>query len=221
MAMTADGKIATANRAVTTFGSPRDLDHLYDLRTRADAIMCGARTIEETGATMGNGGERFRRKRLRAGKSEYPLRVVVTGSGSISPEAALWEKRFSPIIVLTSSRATAVRLDRLRQLASEVWTAEGEEIDLHAALDSLHQKHGVRHLHCEGGAELNDALFRASLVDEIHLTIAPYLFGGCKAPTLSEGAGIQRLADAASFELVGRRQAANEIFLVYRALRGG
>ena len=32
MAMTADGKIATANRAVSTFGSQRDHNHLLELR---------------------------------------------------------------------------------------------------------------------------------------------------------------------------------------------
>jgi len=32
MAVTADGKIATANRAVHSFGSARDLEHLYELQ---------------------------------------------------------------------------------------------------------------------------------------------------------------------------------------------
>jgi len=32
MAMTADGKIATANRAVSSFGSARDHEHLLELR---------------------------------------------------------------------------------------------------------------------------------------------------------------------------------------------
>jgi hypothetical protein len=35
MAMAADGKIATANRAVHSFGSARDLNHLYELRATA------------------------------------------------------------------------------------------------------------------------------------------------------------------------------------------
>ena len=55
MAMSADGKIATANRAVTTFGSASDQEHLHALRATCDAIVCGARTVEETDATLGNG----------------------------------------------------------------------------------------------------------------------------------------------------------------------
>jgi hypothetical protein len=63
MAMTADGKIATANRArFTSFGSKRDLEHLYELRATADAVMCGARTVkfrtfwERAGRNSGGGG---------------------------------------------------------------------------------------------------------------------------------------------------------------------
>ena len=56
MAITADGKIATANRAIHSFGSRRDLKHLYELRATADAVMCGARTVEISNTILGNGG---------------------------------------------------------------------------------------------------------------------------------------------------------------------
>src|SRR5579871_6859732 len=94
MAMTADGKIATANRAVHSFGSARDLEHLYELRATADAIICGARTVEISDTTLGNGGERFRKLRLKNGLAEHPLRVIVSGSGSINVTAKIFEKRF-------------------------------------------------------------------------------------------------------------------------------
>ena len=102
MAMTADGKIATANRAVHSFGSARDLEHLYELRATADAVMCGARTVEVSGTILGTGGAKFRRLRLQHGLAEYPLRVIVSGSGSLDPQAAIFKKKFSPVIVLTT-----------------------------------------------------------------------------------------------------------------------
>src|SRR5271167_3839217 len=83
MAMTADGKIATANRAVHSFGSQHDLAHLYELRATAEAVMCGARTVEISQTILGNGGGKFRRQRLKTGLTEFPLRVIVSGSGSI------------------------------------------------------------------------------------------------------------------------------------------
>ena len=69
---------------------------------------------------------------------------------------------------------------------------------------------------CEGGGELNDALFRAGLVDEINLTICPKIFGGRRAPTIAEGRGFARLASAAPFELKSVRRVDDELFLVLR-----
>jgi riboflavin biosynthesis pyrimidine reductase len=61
MAMTADGKIATANRTVHSFGSAQDLAHLYELRATSDAVLCGARTVEVAETTLGPGVAKFRR----------------------------------------------------------------------------------------------------------------------------------------------------------------
>ena len=55
MAMTADGKIATANRAVSSFGSARDHEQLLELRATADAVMAGARTVDSAAINLGPG----------------------------------------------------------------------------------------------------------------------------------------------------------------------
>ncbi|HEY2329959.1 MAG TPA: dihydrofolate reductase family protein, partial [Verrucomicrobiae bacterium] len=194
MAMTADGKIATVNRAVHSFGSKKDLAHLYELRATADAVMCGARTVEFSQTILGNGGEKFRKRRLKRGLAEYNLRVIVTGSGSMDPAAEIFKKRFSPIVVLTTKRASAKKLARLRELADTVRICGETEINFRAALGWLRAKRGVKRLLCEGGGELNDALFRAGLVDEINLTVCPKVFGGRAGPTIADGAGFRTLA---------------------------
>ena len=214
MAMTADGKIATANRAVHSFGSARDLEHLYELRATADAVMCGARTVEISQSILGGGGEKFRKQRLKRGLAEYNLRVIVSGSGSIDPAAEIFKKRFSPIIVLTTKRASAKKLARLRQLADEVKICGKREINFPAALRWLRTQWKVKRLLCEGGGELNDALFRAGLVDEIHLTICPKIFGGRTAPTIADGCGFERLKGAEGFQIQLIRRFRGELFTV-------
>ena len=215
MAMTADGKIATANRSVSSFGSPRDLHHLYELRATADAILCGARTVEQSHATLGNGGESFRKRRLRKGLTEYPLRILVSGSGSISPQAEVWTQRFSPILLLTTSQAKP-HLPLLQSLADEVWMSPGNTLNFASLLERLYQERGVRRLLCEGGAELNDALFRAGVIDELHLTFCPLLFGGRTAPTVADGEGVPQLSRASQFTLKSRRLVGGELFAVFR-----
>ena len=216
MAMTADGKIATANRMVSSFGSKRDQEHLYELRATADAVMAGARTIDSHAIQLGPGGARFRRLRLRNKLAEFNLRVVVSGSGTIDREAAIFRHRFSPIIVLASGRAARTRLKLLRSLSDEVYVSGKERVDLRRALRHLRAKWKIKRLLCEGGGELNAALLEAGLVDELHLTICPTIFGGSAAPTIAEGSGARFLRDAAQLELRSSSRIGNELFLVYR-----
>ena len=219
MAMSADGKIATANRAVHSFGSERDARHLYELRATADAIICGARTLEAEGAVLGTGSEAFRRLRLKLGLAEHALRVVVSGSASIRPDAAIFSRRFSPIIVLATRRAPKKRLATLERVADSVLLCGERDIDFHEALEELHREWNVRRLLCEGGGELNDALFRADLVDEIHLTICPRVFGGAVAPSIADGIGFSRLGDASRFTPKSLRRRGDETFLVFQCAR--
>jgi riboflavin-specific deaminase-like protein len=178
--------------------------------------MCGARTVEISQATLGNGGEKFRRRRLKNKRSEYPLRVIVTGSGSIDPAAKLFQKRFSPIIVLTTRRAPPKKLAQLRKSADEVRICGDMEIHFRATLRWLYEKWHVKRLLCEGGGELNDALFRADLVDEIHLTICPKIFGGRTGPTIADGEGFERLANARKFKFLTKKAIKGELFTTLR-----
>lgn len=215
MAMTADGKIATANRAVHSFGSRRDLEQLYEHRATADAVICGARTIEISQSILGNGGEKYRRLRLKNGLAEHPLRVIVSGSGSISRDANIFRKRFSPIIVLTTGRASKNKLRVLSGLADEVKVFGQSEINFPAAFRWLRAEWDVTRLLCEGGGELNDALFRCSLVDEINLTICPKVFGGRAAPTIADGLGFQTLTQAEVFRIRSIKRFEGELFTVF------
>ena len=215
MAMSADGKIATANRAVATFSSPRDHAHLYELRATADAVMSGARTVDLNNYTLGPGAERFRKTRLRRGLAEHSLRVVVSGSGSVNPRAEIFRHRFSPILLLTSARVPAAQLKPLRAVADAVFSAGRDEVDFPAALRWLRREWNVKRLLSEGGGELNDALFRAGLVDELHLTLCPRLIGGRTAPTIADGLGFAKLADAFQLRLVTTRRVGDELFCVF------
>ena len=132
MAMTADGKIATANRAVSSFGSARDHEHLLKLRATADAVMAGARTVDSAAINLGPGPARFRRLRLKNGLAAYNVRVIVTGSGSLNPKAEIFKHRFSPIIILTTGRASKARLLQLQAIADEVKICGRREINFRA-----------------------------------------------------------------------------------------
>ena len=220
VAMTADGKLATANRAVSSFSSPRDRELLLGLRATADAVMSGARTVDLNPVNLGPGSAKYRALRRRRGLAEYNLRIVVSGSGSVDPGSEIFKRRFSPIIVLTTRRAGKARLERLRAVADTVKVCGKQTLNFRSAFRWLRREWGVRRLLCEGGGEVNEALFRAGLVDEVHVTVCPKIFGGRSAPTLADGGGAKSLAGAARLELRSARRHGDEMYLVYRVLKG-
>ena len=216
VATTADGKIAPASRRYLPFSSRRDQQLLLQLRAGADAVMAGARTVDSFPVNMGPGPKKFRDLRRRRGLAEYNLRVIVSGSGSIDPHAEIFKHRFSPIIILTTRRAGRKKLQQLRARADEVKICGATKIDFALALRWLREKWKVKRLLCEGGGELNAALFCAGLVDEVYLTLCPLLLGGRTAPTLADGTGAKKIADAVKLELKSMKRADGELFLVYR-----
>jgi len=218
MAITADGKIATANRAISSFGSKRDHDNLLQLRATADAVMNGAGTVNSAPINMGPGGAKYRRQRLARGLAENNLRIITSGSGDVNPHAEVFKQKFSPIIILTTRRASEDKLEKLRAVATEVKILGPREIDFHKAFRWLREKWKVKRLLCEGGGELNDALFRAGLVNELHLTITPKIFGGRTAPTIAEGIGVSKLAGATQLKLKSMKRIGDELFVVYASL---
>src|SRR5262245_34683946 len=155
VAMTADGKLALANRQFVPFGGKRDRDLLLELRTRADAVMSGARTVDASPVNLGPGPAKYRQMRLKRGLAEYNLRVIVSGSGTINPGAEIFKHRFSPIIILTTTRTPRARLEKLRQLADDVKICGERELDFIEALRWLRKKWQVSRLLCEGGGEVN------------------------------------------------------------------
>ena len=79
---------------------------------------------------------------------------------------------------------------------------------------------GVAHLLLEGGGELNFSMLQADLVDEIYLTVCPFIFGGRTAPTSCDGAGFTR-EHVRKLALKSHRQSASgEVFLHYAVLAG-
>ena len=189
------------------------------LRATADAVMSGARTVDLNPVSLGPGAARYRALRRRRGLAEYNLRIIASGSGSVNPDAEIFRHKFSPIIILTTRSASQARLKRLRAVADDVKVCGVKELNLRLALRWLRQKWGVKRLLCEGGGELNDALFRAGVVDEVHVTICPKVFGGRGAPTLAGGQGAGTLARAAQLRLRSARRHGGEMFLVYRVIK--
>ena len=213
-ALTWDARISTRQGTPSDFSSPRDKRRLIEIRADCDAILASAKTISADNMTMGLPDPALRRARLQRGQSEYPLRVLLTNSGRINPALQIFTKNFSRIIIFSTTRMPARTRAELADHA-DLWLHEAATVSLPAMLATLRADYGVKRLVCEGGAQVFRSLLTARLVDELHVTLAPRIFGGRTAPTLTSLAG-DFLPESVALKLHATEVVDGECFLRYR-----
>lgn len=215
MAMTADGKTTSAAREYPRFTSEADRANMDRVRAEADAVLIGAGTLRADDPPLGLSDRELRRQRQSLGKS--PLcSVVVTRDLDLDPAARFFTAAPGRCIVATVRKTSDRHLAEISERA-EVWRLGEETVDLPALVARLYGE-GIERLLVEGGAELNWSFLAADLLDEIHLTVAPALLGGRRAPSVIGGAGLT-MAEQRRLELLAVRQVGDEIFCRYRVRR--
>jgi riboflavin biosynthesis pyrimidine reductase len=156
----------------------------------------------------------MREARVARGQTPYPLRVIVSNEGRIDSDLKLFQTDISPIVIFSTLRMPARYQKALREKAT-LHLSDARSVDLGWMLQQLRKDYGIRSVACEGGATLFRALLERDLVDQLNLTIAPFLFGGAGAPTLT-GLSKEFLPRSVQCSLVDMRTAGEECFLTYR-----
>ena len=216
-ALTWDARISTRRGTPSDFSSPQDKRRLVEIRARCDAVLVSAKTLAADNMLMGLPDDALRAARLRRKQAPYPTRVLLTNSGRIDPKLRIFEKNFSPIVIF-STTAMPGRTQAALAPKADLWLHESKTVNLDAMLSTLRAEYGVKRLVCEGGAQVFRSLLAAGLVDELHVTLCPRIFGGVKAPTLTGVAGAF-LAHSVSLTLRDQQVIGGECFLRYRVRR--
>jgi 2,5-diamino-6-(ribosylamino)-4(3H)-pyrimidinone 5'-phosphate reductase len=212
-AMTADGKVTTKNFGPVDFTSREDKLHLFRQRALADAVLLGHTSLERDNVRLGVPGE-LQELRIKRGQSRSPLRVIVSNKGRIDDRLKVFQSDISPVIIFSTRRMPLNNQEALRKIATLHLTGS-KEVDLAAMLKTLRDQYKVRTLACEGGPTLFRSLVEQGLVDQLNLTIAPYMFGGVNAPTVT-GLSKRFLPASVPCSLIEMRTVGDECFLTYR-----
>jgi riboflavin biosynthesis pyrimidine reductase len=150
---------------------PADQFLLQHLRGLSDAVLVGGATVqaEHYGPVML--ADDVQSARTAAGHAAVPPLVVVTARALLSPDLRIFGATGPrPIIVtLTAAKDAA---DNLRDLADV--EIIGDELDPARIVAMLHDR-GLDRILCEGGPFLLSQLIEADLVDDMCLTVSPYL----------------------------------------------
>jgi 5-amino-6-(5-phosphoribosylamino)uracil reductase len=213
LAMTADGKISDVQKSPPTFGSKRDYAHLEEQMALADVILVGSGTLNDGGETVLVSSPQLIRARTERGQPPQPIQIICSRTGKIDRNVPFFSQPISRWLITTRIGATDwVDLSNFdRVLICE--TSDGD-IDWQAVTTQLTQLN-IETICFLGGSELAASLFAANFIDELWLTVCPFIYGGSAAPSPVSGAGFTPEL-APRLELLSVDRVEQELFLHYR-----
>ncbi|MFE5756429.1 dihydrofolate reductase family protein [Streptomyces massasporeus] len=186
-AVSLDGYLDDTGPDRLLLSSPADFDRVDEVRAGVDAILIGAGTIRADNPRLLVNSEKRRAARTAAGKPEYPLKVTVSGSGDLDPDARFWHTGGEKVLYTTDQGA-----ERARALGLAAGIVPlGADLDWRRLLTHLHDVRGVGRLMVEGGGLIHTQLLTQGLADELQLVLAPLFVGDSRAPRLFGPGGYQ------------------------------
>ncbi|AFA38889.1 2,5-diamino-6-hydroxy-4-(5-phosphoribosylamino)pyrimidine 1''-reductase, archaeal [Pyrobaculum oguniense TE7] len=184
-AVTVDGRIASKT-GYSKLSCPYDLRRLHAMRAMVDAVVVGANTAITDNPRL----------TVRYAEGRNPIRVLIDGALRAPTDLRLFDKS-APTIVFTTSKAPSEKIKELQEKGVEVIVTEGTTVDPAEVVAHL-GKRGVEKVLLEGGGKTNWEFLRRCLVDELIITVTPYVLG--RGVSLVDGEGFADTEEA-PFEL--------------------
>jgi riboflavin biosynthesis pyrimidine reductase len=201
------------------------------LRASADAVLVGSGTLQAAGprgcwlpeSVYPAGKDLYRSYRAEVlGKPEYPLVVIVTGTGGLNLASAVFHTPRSRVLILTTEKGKQRLLEggseALASVEVRALSSAGMRISPSAILTLLRQQAGVELLLHEAGPTLFGEFLAGGFMDELFLTMAPQIAGRvAEHPRPGLVANVQfSPATAPWWKLLSLRSAAEYLFLRYQ-----
>jgi 5-amino-6-(5-phosphoribosylamino)uracil reductase len=155
-----------------------DFDRVDAVRAACDAILVGAATVRNDNPRLLVRSADRRAERMRTGRPASPLKVTVTGTGKLDPDADFFTAGDGEKIVYCTSGVAAELRCRVGALATIV--DSGEPVDLRGVSEDLRAR-GVERLMVEGGGTVHTQFLTGDLADELQLVVAPLFVGDSRA----------------------------------------
>ncbi|MGC9050772.1 2,5-diamino-6-(ribosylamino)-4(3H)-pyrimidinone 5'-phosphate reductase [Pyrobaculum sp.] len=203
-AVTVDGRIASRT-GYSRLSCPHDLKRLHAMRANVDAVIIGANTAIVDNPKL----------TVRYVEGRNPVRVLIDGALRVPTTLRIFDNS-APTIIYTSRRAPPEKIEGLRGRGVEVVIIGKEKIDPGDVLRDLYRR-DIKKVLLEGGGRTNWEFLNRCLVDELIVTITPYVFGN--GVSLIEGEGYSNTEDAPFvLELAGVKlcECGREVVLTYR-----
>jgi diaminohydroxyphosphoribosylaminopyrimidine deaminase/5-amino-6-(5-phosphoribosylamino)uracil reductase len=209
VAMTLDGKIATASGDSKWITSEVARRRAHQLRNQVDAIVVGAQTVVRDDPAL----------TTRIPEGRHARRIILDPSLRTPLSSKVYERNGTHVLVLTAKDIRSPKASRLRAKGVDVRTlgVTARGLVLKPALEAL-AKEGALHLMVEGGATTISHFLRNDVVDEIVLFVAPKIIGQ-EGLTWSGPLSIRSVAQAREFRLDAVERWGDEVMLRFKTRR--
>lgn len=178
-AVSLDGYIDDNTPQRLVLSSAEDWEQVRALRAACDAVLVGAETIRKDNPALVTRSATLREQRLAQGRPADPIKVTVSASGHLYPNARFFTEGSGEKIVIAKADADPQQLAALRQVATVITSSQ--PITPESIKQTLTAQ-GIRSLFLEGGTSMLTQFLEANAVDFLRLAIAPFFVGEATAP---------------------------------------
>lgn len=203
------------------------------LRASADAVMVASGTVEAVSPAhvwtpefaYPSAKDLYRDYRKALGKPEHPLIAIVSGSGRLALDRAVFQTPGVQVLIITtepgSAKLKSAGADAISSAQVRTPAASDGRITPSAILKILKEEFSVSMVLHEGGPTFWGEFVACGMADELFLTIAPQIAGrteGHRRPGI-----VSRIefapATAPWLKLVTVKNAGDHLYLRYRRNR--
>lgn len=162
-------------------------DHLVMglLRAVADAVIVGAGTLRAdpqhrwTAAFVAPAhASAYQQLRMRLGKPESPLNVIVTARGEVDLTLPVFQSGEVPVLLATTAQgARRIHAQSVPPSVRVTGIQPAGSLSPRAIVQAVCAVHQCHNILVEGGPQLLGDFFAGGLLDELFLTLAPQIAG--------------------------------------------
>lgn len=203
LAMSLDGRTAMASGESKWITGPAARADVQRLRARSGAVVSGADSVllDDSALTVRASELGLPADEAAAAAARQPLRVLVDSLRRVPLDQRFFREAGPTLVISTSAEQAA---DDYRAAGSELLAVPGADgkVDLHAVLRTLAER-GCNEVLVEAGAGLSGAFWRAGLVDELIVYMAPRLLGSQARPLMQ--LPFESMSEAMDVDIVDMR----------------
>ena len=206
-AMTIDGKIASKT-GDPELSDEQDWKEVHELRTQVDAIMVGKSTILKDDPKL----------HIKFHEHEGYHRIVLDSTLSIpiNSQVITYQPDVYPTIICTTENTPEEKIKDFESRNVKIIKAgTAKQVDVEKLLPLLYEI-GIKSILLEGGGTLIWSFIENDFIDEMRLTIAPWIVGGQDATSLVEGEGFEKMIQGPRYELIDINHRDNYVVLKYK-----